>query len=69
MLAFLIHDHDKKFTSSFDTVFSSEGIQILHTTYRAPRANAFAERWVRSVREECLDHILVLIKTTFTAFS
>jgi hypothetical protein len=54
---------------SIDTVFSSEGIQILHTPYRTPRANAFAERWVRSVREECLDHILVLIKTTFTAFS
>ena len=59
-MAFLIHDHDTKFTSSFDCAFSSEGIEILHTPYRAPRANAFSERWTRSVREECLDHILIL---------
>ena len=40
--------------------FLSEGIEILHTSYRAPRANAFAEHWVRSVREDCLDPILVV---------
>jgi len=59
-MAFLIHDNDTKFPSSYDNVFSSEGIEILNTPYRAPRANAYAEWWVRSVREECLDHILVL---------
>ncbi len=59
-MAYLIHDNDKKFTSSFDTMFSSEGIKIVYTPFRTPRANAFAERWVRSIREECLDHILIL---------
>jgi len=57
---FLIHDNDTKFTSSFDNVFSSEGIDIVHTPYQAPKANGIAERWVRSVREKRLDKILVL---------
>ena len=52
---FLIHDNDKKFTSSFDLVFSSEKLEIVHTHFQAPRANSFAVRWVRSVREEYLD--------------
>jgi len=54
--AFLIHDRDTKFTQMFDNVFVSENVEII----RAPKANAFAERWVRSIREECLDQLLVL---------
>ena len=59
-MAYLIRDNDKKFPSSFDTIFTSKGIEIVKTPYQAPQANAFAERWVRSVRGECLDHILIV---------
>ena len=57
---FLIRDNDRKYTQAFDTLFRSEGIQIISIPFRAPNANAFAERWVRTVREECLDHLLIL---------
>jgi transposase InsO family protein len=59
-LRFLIHDHDTKFGAAFDTVFATEGMEIVLTPCQTPQANAVAERWVRSVRQECLDPIVVL---------
>ena len=59
-MPFLIHDRDSKFTTRFDQDFVSEGLEMVRTPFRAPRANAVAERWVRSVREECLDQLIIL---------
>jgi putative transposase len=56
---FLVRDRDSKFTRAFDDILASDGIQIIKTPIQAPNANAYAERWVRTVREECLDWVLI----------
>jgi transposase InsO family protein len=58
-LRLLIHDRDLKFSGGCDLVFQSEGIAVIRTPVRAPNANAYAERWIGSVRRECLDRLLI----------
>jgi putative transposase len=59
-LRFLVHDRDSKLSGAFDEVFHSAGTRIIPTPIRAPNANAYAERWVGTLRRECLDRILIV---------
>jgi putative transposase len=59
-LRFVLRDRDAKFSRAFDDVFRSDGIEVLITPVQAPNANAYAERWIRTVRAECLDWLLII---------
>ena len=61
----LLRDHDTKFSRAFDDVVRDQGAEILVTPVRAPRANAYAERWIRTVRAECLDWLLIVGRRHF----
>jgi putative transposase len=57
---FLIRDRDSKFTTAFDDVFVGNGTRVIKAPVRSPRANAYAKRFVGTLRRECLDHVLIL---------
>ena len=55
----LILDLDTKFTAQFQRILTDAGVAIVRTAYQAPNMNAFAERWIQSVKRECLDHLIL----------
>ena len=59
-IKFLIRDRDSKFTEAFDEVLAGNGTRVIQTPVRSPRANSYAERFVGTLRRECLDHVLIL---------
>jgi putative transposase len=59
-VGFLIHERDARFAAPFDVILRDESVRVIRTPVRSPRANAVAERWVRTVRSECLDDLLVV---------
>jgi transposase InsO family protein len=61
---FLIRDRDSKFTAAFDAVLAGADIRIVRTPVRAPRANVIAERWIGTLRRECLDRLLITDRDT-----
>lgn len=65
---FLIHDNDNKFGPAFARVANATDIEVLKTPYRAPKANAICERFIGSLRRECLDHFLILRSATCTGW-
>ncbi len=66
-MLFFIRDRDTKFAAAFDVVFTADAIKVLRVPVRTPVANAYAERWVGTVRRECLDHLLILGERHATA--
>ena len=56
---FLVLDRDSKFTDHFREILATAGVDVVHTAYQAPDMNAFAERWVQSIKRECLDHLIL----------
>lgn len=57
---FFLHDNDRCFSDDFDTSLKNTGMEPINTPYEAPNANAFSERWIRGLREECLNHLIIL---------